>query len=744
MTRWSAFLAVSAVLLSQTPHSYFVISVVDEATGRGVPLVELKTVDDVTWYADSNGLVAFHEPGMMGRRVFFFIKADGYEYPKDGLGYRGRAFEVKAGGSAVVKLKRTEIAERLYRLTGEGMYRDTVMAGRQPPIERPLVNGGVSGMDGPQTTVYRGKVYWFFGDTSAIDYPLGNFASTGGTSELPQHGGLNPSVGVNLHYFVRPDGFVKPMLDIPGEGPKWMGGLMVLTDRSGRERLLTQYRRVQQDMAAKEIGLAVFDDDAQAFHKLVEFPLNAKTVPDGRPFLVRSGGEDYYQFGLLTLPWVRVKADWDAVQHLENYEVYTCYKPGAGAELERDAEGKLVCGWKRNADPMGWDEQKSLAASGKLKAQEGMWQVHDVDGGQQVEVRNGSAFWNEYRKRWIAIFERNGWGRETGSSIYFAEADTPVGPWVYAKKVAGFEHYTFYWPGQLPYFDKKGGRTIYFAGTYSDSFSSAPFPTPRYNYNVIMYRLALDDPRLALPAPIYRMTGTNSRYLMREGMEAEGAWGKQESIPFFAVPPQAVNTGLIPIFAVQSNNRTTLSAKASAGSAALFYALPATAPPQIPQGPGGKWSCTAQTGDGADFTNFPLDLSLTGETVRVMSGDGGSGSFKGGELRLRLKTGDESYDLSGALKDGELTGIWRGRQGDKERGRWSCKRSVEAEPAVSPAVLPLFEYTRAADGSHVYSTDPDLRQPGLNRSAEPVCRVWRTPMSQMILDAQEKPVIVNR
>ncbi len=104
----------------------------------------------------------------------------------------------KQAGGAAVKLKRTEIAERLYRLTGEGIYRDTVMAARKPPIEQPLTNGGVAGMDVPQTTVYRGKVYWFFGDTSAIGYPLGNFASTGETYELPQRGGLDPSVGVNL------------------------------------------------------------------------------------------------------------------------------------------------------------------------------------------------------------------------------------------------------------------------------------------------------------------------------------------------------------------------------------------------------------------------------------------------------------------------------------------------------------------------------------------------------------------
>src|ERR1035441_5276768 len=110
-----ALLALGVSLLSQTRQRCFVISVVDESTGRGVPMVEMKTVDKVTYYTDSNGLVAFSEPGLMDRVVYFSIKADGYEFPADGLGYRGRAFDVKPGRSAVVKLKRTDIAERLYR-----------------------------------------------------------------------------------------------------------------------------------------------------------------------------------------------------------------------------------------------------------------------------------------------------------------------------------------------------------------------------------------------------------------------------------------------------------------------------------------------------------------------------------------------------------------------------------------------------------------------------------------------------
>ena len=44
---------------------YFDIQVVDDATGRGVPLVELRTVNDISYYTDSAGHIAFHEPGLM-------------------------------------------------------------------------------------------------------------------------------------------------------------------------------------------------------------------------------------------------------------------------------------------------------------------------------------------------------------------------------------------------------------------------------------------------------------------------------------------------------------------------------------------------------------------------------------------------------------------------------------------------------------------------------------------------------
>jgi hypothetical protein len=41
---------------------------------------------------------------------------------------------------------------------------------------------------------------------------------------------------------------------------------------------------------------------------------------------------------------------------------------------------------------------------------------------------------------------------------------------------------------------------IYLEGSYVNTFSGNPHPTPYYEYNQIMYRLDLSDPRLKLPA----------------------------------------------------------------------------------------------------------------------------------------------------------------------------------------------------------------------------------------------------
>src|SRR5262245_18025521 len=168
--------AVLTLLLAvgeNDPQRPFAIEVIDEQTGRGVPLVELTTTSGVTFVTDSAGLVAFDEPGLMNQRVFFAVKSHGYEFRPDGFGMRGVAFDVSPGGSAQVKIKRLNIAERLYRVTGSGIYRDSVLLGRQPPTKEPLLNAKVTGCDSVQNAIYRGKLHWFWGDTNWPAYPLG-------------------------------------------------------------------------------------------------------------------------------------------------------------------------------------------------------------------------------------------------------------------------------------------------------------------------------------------------------------------------------------------------------------------------------------------------------------------------------------------------------------------------------------------------------------------------------------------
>ena len=112
----------------------FGVQVVDDQTGRGVPMVRLRTTSNQSYYTDSGGYAAIDDAALMNQKVFFTVTSFGYEFPADMFGSRGSALEVKPGGSATLKIKRINIAERLYRTTGEGIYRDTVLLGKKPPI----------------------------------------------------------------------------------------------------------------------------------------------------------------------------------------------------------------------------------------------------------------------------------------------------------------------------------------------------------------------------------------------------------------------------------------------------------------------------------------------------------------------------------------------------------------------------------------------------------------------------------
>jgi hypothetical protein len=428
-----------------TLAALFAIKVVDEQTGRGVPLVELKTINNILFVTDSNGLIAFDEPGLMNREVFFYVRSHGYEFPKDGFGYTGKRLQVKPGGSAEIKIKRLNIAERLYRITGGGIYRDTILLGQKPPIGEPLLNGQVLGQDSVEVVPYRGKLYWFWGDTNRPSYPLGQFQTSGATSELP---GLNPSVGVDLTYFVTDTGFSKRMVPLKEPGPVWIDGLLTVPDETGRERLVAHYSRMKDLGTVLEHGIVIFNDETQQFDRLVQFDLKLKRRnPLGNAIRVN----DYFYF-CAPYALTRVKATLADLKDQTRYE-----------ELRTSASPK------------------------------------DVDTKKPIKLHNGSINWNVYRKKWILIGVEQGGKSSFLGEVWYSESDNVTGPWRWAKKILTHDRYTFYNPAHHAFFDQDGGRVIYFEGTYAETFSGNPSPTPRYDYNQIMYRLDLSDPRLRLP-----------------------------------------------------------------------------------------------------------------------------------------------------------------------------------------------------------------------------------------------------
>ena len=80
--------------------------------------------------------------------------------------------------------------------------------------------------------------------------------------------------------------------------------------------------------------------------------------------------------------------------------------------------------------------------------------------------------------------------------LWYAESNAPTGPWGPAMKVLSHENYTFYNPCLHPEFTSEGSPMLIFEGTYTTAFANKPAPTPRYDYNQILYRLDLDDPAL--------------------------------------------------------------------------------------------------------------------------------------------------------------------------------------------------------------------------------------------------------
>ncbi|HZV35244.1 MAG TPA: hypothetical protein VFB72_11780 [Verrucomicrobiae bacterium] len=429
------------------------IQVVDKENGWPVPLVKLRTVNNTEFVTDNAGIVAFDLPELMNREVWLDVRGDGYGVPTDGFGNSGVRLKMMPGGNQRIEVTRSMIARRLGRLTGSGIFGEVQKLGG----EKDWRETGVLGCDSVQNAVYRGRLHWVWGDTALPNYPLGIFDGTSAVTATNPLSSFEPPARLRLDYFTDVKGAPRGIAKMPGPGPTWLTGLVSLPDASGREHLVATYSKIRGHLQPYQFGLCVWNDATESFEP---FKVIWDKASGGKRPLVLDGH---------AVKWT-------------------------------DSAGKkwiLFC----NPFPLArcpatfesWGDTNSWEA---LKPQR---TLTSADEHEKIEVHSGAIAWNPWRRRWVTVFVQNHGKPSILGEVWYAEADTPTGPWGPAVKILSHENYTFYNPALHPEFVPDKSPVLLFEGTYSAEFANHPQPTPKYNYNQILYRLDLDDPRL-LPA----------------------------------------------------------------------------------------------------------------------------------------------------------------------------------------------------------------------------------------------------
>jgi hypothetical protein len=427
------------------------IEVIEKGTGWPVPMVELRTTHNVRFVTDNAGVIAFDLPELMGRETWFDVIGYGYERAKDGFGYRGVRLKPESGKTLQVEVNRTIIARRLGRLTGGGLFAESQKLGRE--LDWP--ESGILGCDSVQNAVHQGKLFWAWGDTTMPNYPLGIFDMTSATTAPRPLASFEPPVRLRFSYFTNDNGVPRGIAKMPGSGPTWVSGYVSLADKHGTPRLVGTYVKIKPPLDAYECGLCVWSDQTANFEPHRVLWARSKThprkppAPEGHPlFWKDAAGKEWVLFGN-PLPRLKCPATFEA--------------------------------WE---DPSTWEV---------LKPQETLPSAAD---GRPVKLHSGSATSNPWRKRWVTVF-MEAFGKPSAfGELWYAEAATPTGPWGKAVRILSHENYTLYNPRIHPEFTSTDSPMLIFEGTYTRQFADPPPPTPRYDYNQILYRLDLDDPRL--------------------------------------------------------------------------------------------------------------------------------------------------------------------------------------------------------------------------------------------------------
>ena len=445
-----AFLSMQDYLQAEDDR-FCKIVIVDKDNSWPVPMVELRTTHNVRFVSDNAGVIAIDDPELLNREIWFYVIGHGYGLQPDGFNYRGVLLTPCAGETITVKVTRTSIAKRIGRLTGAGLFAES----QKLDEESDWHEGPVFGCDSVQNAVYHGQMFWAWGDTNIASYPLGVFHMTGATSELKPFDSFQPPLHPKLDYFLESTGKPQPIAKMAGEGPTWLTGFVSLPDKDGAERLVAWYRKITPPLETYEAGLCVWSDQSRKFEHLQTVWKKTDGTPapaldvDGHPaFWTDEKNQKWLLFGN-PLPRVRLPATFEAWQDPEKWEQLSPQPTLLSAELQ-----------------------------------------------VKVEPHSGSIAWNGFRQRWVTVFMQKFGQPSAFGTLWYAEADSPFGPWGPAVKVLSHENYTFYNPRLHPEFTPANEPILLFEGTYTAMFSNHAEPTPRYDYNQILYRLDLNDPAL--------------------------------------------------------------------------------------------------------------------------------------------------------------------------------------------------------------------------------------------------------
>lgn len=521
------FYVFCALCLTVVKSEYFRILAVEvDSNGieSGIPLVLFRTAGNyISLFTDSAGNAAFNEPGLMDGPLFFNVLADGYEIDPSPsveiyeLPYdSGVVLNVSKYGSAKVLMRRTQMAARLYRLTGSGLYRDSVLTNASGDIPDSIISScreviddvGVLGQDTVMTGTYKGKVFWFFGDTTCQrsarqnnceDYGM---YTVGATSCVPQSNGkCKANEPPGLKYFSSQEGgflHVKPMApDIaPYEQNTWIAAVMVFTNSNGEEVMYSNYMKNPGDgenAGSIQSGMAKWNDALEVFEATSSWPLDIAFLNGVHTMQLL--GEDVNADGYVYMSGgLRVLATEETVIEYTSYQQYN---------LDTHMWEYLYAGLGRLGEGNSTTAKHVGATTRKIKLHltsllPSSWSVASVE-------------WSEYVGMYVVL--GNG-GMHGG--IYLAVGPRVTGPW--SKGVLVASHNTSgtscYNQVLLPHLFRDNGRYIQFACTFTamwsdtdNEFSDSSWSTclfgmndgancantvPRYEYNNLVYEVDVE------------------------------------------------------------------------------------------------------------------------------------------------------------------------------------------------------------------------------------------------------------